>query len=54
MDMVIHETLRMYSLVGLNTREASSAYTIPGTDVHLKKGDLLSFSVAGLHMDPAH
>ena len=54
MDMVIHETLRMHGPVGLNTREASTDYTIPGTGVHLKKGDLLSFSVAGLHKDPAH
>ena len=54
LDMVIHETLRVYNPVGLGTREASSDYTIPGTDVHLKKGDLLSFSVCGLHKDPAH
>jgi len=54
LDMVVHETLRMYSPVPLNNREATVDYHIPGTEVTLKAGDLLSFSVSGLHRDPAH
>jgi len=54
LDMVVHETLRLYAPVPMNNREATMDYRIPGTEVHLKKGDLLSFSVEGLHRDPAH
>ena len=73
LDMVVHETLRLYAPVPMNNREAGVDYRIPGTEVHLKigpydivsvphfhiqvnlkKGDLLSFSVEGLHRDPAH
>ena len=70
LDMVVHETLRLYAPIPMNNREATVDYRIPGTEVHLKKtvlylkhfhiqvnlkkGDLLSFSVEGLHRDPAH
>ena len=33
LDMVVHETLRMYSPVPLNNREATVDYPIPGTEV---------------------
>ena len=33
LDMVVHETLRMYSPVPLNNREATVDYHIPGTEV---------------------
>ena len=54
LDMVIHETLRMYNPVGFNTRSCTEPWRIPGTDMTMKKGDLLTFSVMGLHRDPEH
>jgi cytochrome P450 family 3 subfamily A len=54
LDAVIHETLRLYGSIGFLSREAGSAYTLPGTSVLLAKGDLVSFAPNGLHRDPAH
>merc|ERR1712107_914338 len=53
-DMVLHETLRKYNPVSLNTRSCTQDYRIPGTDITLKKDDLISFSPKGLHEDPEH
>ena len=38
LDMVVHETLRLYAPVPMNNREAGVDYRIPGTEVHLKIG----------------
>merc|ERR1712110_936424 len=38
LDMVVHETLRMYNPVPMNNREATVDYKIPGTEVNLKRG----------------
>ena len=54
LDMVVHETLRMHPPIPFLSREASVDYKIPGTDVQLKKGDLVSYVASGLHTDPAH
>ena len=54
LDMVVHETLRMYPPIPFLSREASVDYKIPGTDVQLRKGDLVSYVASGLHTDPAH
>ena len=51
-DMVLHETLRMYYLVGLNTRSCTKDYVLPGTNIAIKKNDLVSWSSAGLQHDP--
>ena len=53
-DMVLHETLRKFNPVSLNTRSCTQEYRIPGTDITLKKDDFISFSVKGLHEDPEH
>merc|ERR1719190_329055 len=53
-DMVVHETLRKFNPVSLNTRSCTQDYRIPGTDITLKKDDLISFSPKGLHEDPEH
>ena len=37
MDMVVHDTLRFYSPVGMNTRTCTADVTLPGTDISLKK-----------------
>merc|ERR1719309_321718 len=54
LDMVLNETLRMYSPVGLNTRSCTQDYKLPGTDITVKKDDFITFSVAGLHHDSEH
>jgi len=54
LDMVIHETLRIYSPVGLNTRVATKDYNLPGTDIIIKTGDMLSWNARTLHRDPTH
>jgi len=52
LDMVIYETLRKFSPIGLNTRSCTEDYNLPGTDIVIKKDDLISFSVSGIHHDP--
>ena len=54
LDMVIQETLRKYPPVGMNTRTCTQDYRIPGTAITVRKGDFLTFSVAGFHEDPEH
>ena len=54
LDMVIHETLRFHSPVGANTRVATKDYVLPGTDMVIKKEDMLSYNAQGLHFDPEH
>ena len=54
LDMLIHETLRFHNPVGMNTRTCTKDYALPGTDVTLRKDDLVTFSVMGLHRDPEH
>ena len=53
-DMLIHETLRFHSPVGFNTRNCTEDYTLPGTNISLKKNDLVTYSISGIHMDPTH
>ena len=53
-DMLIHETLRFHSPVGFNTRNCTEDYTLPGTNIRLKKNDLVTYSISGIHMDPTH
>ena len=52
--MVIHETLRVHSPVGMNTRVATKDYVIPGTDLVIKTNDMVSWNNWGLHMNPEH
>ena len=54
LDMVIHETLRTHPPVGMNTRVASKDYNLPGTDIVIKKNDMVSWNAWGLHFDPKH
>jgi len=54
LDMVVYETLRLHSPVGVNFRVANKDYTIPGTDIVLKAEDMISFNTKGLHFDPEH
>lgn len=54
MDMVLHETLRKFNPVQFNTRSCTQDYRLPGTDILIKKDDLVTFSVQGLHHDPEY
>jgi len=54
LDMVLMETLRMYSPVHQNSRSCTQDYTLPGTDITLRKGDFINWSIRGLHEDPQH
>ena len=54
LDMVIHETLRKFNTVSFNTRSCTQDFRIPGTDITVKAGDLLSIPISGFHLDPEH
>ena len=54
LDMVFHETLRLHTALGFLQRGALEDYTIPGTNITLKKGDEIYFNVVGMHADPKH
>ena len=54
LDMVIHETLRVHSPVGVNSRVATKDYSLPGTDIVLKTGDMVSWNARTLHRNPEH
>jgi len=54
LDMVIHETLRFFNPVGLNTRSCTADWRIPETDITIRKDDFISFSIMGLHRDPEY
>jgi len=54
LDMVVHETLRVHSPTGVNFRVANKDYKLPGTDIVLKTGDMISWNARSLHVDPDH
>jgi len=54
LDMVIHETLRFFEPVGMNNRSCTEDYSLPGTDIVIRKDDLISFSITGIHHDPEY
>merc|ERR550519_1310047 len=54
LDQVIHETLRLHTAVGWNSRSSVGDYTIPGTNILLKKNDMVVINAIGIHMDPKY
>nr|CAD7463171.1 unnamed protein product [Timema tahoe] len=54
LDQVVNETLRKHTPASGITRVCSKPYIIPGTNVHLKKGDSVLVSIPGLHFDPKY
>ncbi|XP_021953142.1 cytochrome P450 6j1 [Folsomia candida] len=50
-EMVINETLRIYSPVGLVGRMCRKEYAVPDTTLVLKVGDIILISLYGLHYD---
>uniref|UniRef100_A0A1B6H281 Cytochrome P450 n=1 Tax=Cuerna arida TaxID=1464854 RepID=A0A1B6H281_9HEMI len=54
LDMILQETLRIYPFVPVSLRECTLQYSIPETDVVLKKGNIIAIPVRGIHMDPKY
>ena len=54
LDMVIHETLRVYTLVGANFRNCEKDYKLPDSNIYLKKGDGISYNARVLHTNPKY
>ncbi|XP_075979728.1 cytochrome P450 6B6-like [Anticarsia gemmatalis] len=51
LDKAFNETLRMYAIVDPLQRKALVDYKVPGTDVVVKKGQIVIVSVNGIHHD---
>jgi len=51
LDMCIMETLRMESIIGVLIRTCTADCTLPGTDIVIKKDDLVAIPAIGLHRD---
>lgn len=52
LDMVFHETLRRHPAVGVMQRACTEDYTIPDSNVRVKKGEDVFINSAGIHSDP--
>ncbi|GAB0087593.1 Cytochrome P450 [Sergentomyia squamirostris] len=52
LDMIIRETLRKYPVLDNLVREATNAYTIPGTNHVIEKGIGAFIPVFAIHRDP--
>lgn len=54
LDNVVQETIRLHPPAGLLMRMCTADYSVPGTNIQIKKDDLVSISVSGIHSDPDH
>ncbi|KAJ3631392.1 hypothetical protein MTP99_012521 [Tenebrio molitor] len=54
MDKVLNETLRKYPPFPMILRKCSKDYTIPDTQITLKKGVNVGIPILGLHNDPKY
>ncbi|KAH0821176.1 hypothetical protein GEV33_001615 [Tenebrio molitor] len=54
MDKALNETLRKHPPIGVITRQCSKDYTIPNTQIILKKGIDVGIPVLGIHKDPEY
>ncbi|CAG7837703.1 unnamed protein product [Allacma fusca] len=54
LNMVISETLRLYSIGVRTERKCTKPYKVPGTDVILEKDMLLTISTYAIHHDPEY
>jgi len=53
-EMVIMETLRFYNPIVMTIRACTEDYAVPGTNLVLKKNDMLTFNANHYHRDPKH
>ena len=52
LDAVVHETLRRHPVVSGVERPCTKEYKLPGTDLVIRKGDLVRFNNMGICFDP--
>ena len=53
-EMVIYEALRFYSPIIMTIRSCTEDYAVPGSNLILKKNDMLAFNADHYHRDPKH
>ena len=54
LDAVIHETLRMHSVLPALVKICTKDYKVPGTDVVIKPGDTIQINAIGIAYDPKY
>lgn len=54
LDAFLMETLRLYPPGTIGDRKCTKEYKVPGTDLVLKPGDMINFSIWSLHHDPEY
>ena len=55
LDMVIHETLRLFSPAQILIRVCTEDYAVPGhPQLTIREGDEVHINVSGVHRDPKH
>jgi cytochrome P450 family 9 len=54
LDMVIHETVRLFAIVPVTFRQCTKTYTIPGTNVTIPKGTEVQIPTFCIHRDPRY
>lgn len=52
LDQVVKESLRMYPPIPMLQRKCTQDYTLPDTDITIKKGLSIMIPIMGLHYDP--
>ena len=52
LDAVVHETLRRHPVVAALERPCTKDYKLPGTDLLIKKGELVRMNTIGIFFDP--
>jgi cytochrome P450 len=53
-NLISIETLRKYPIGAVLRRECTKRYKLPGTNVHVEKGDLIAVPVYGIHHNPEY
>ncbi|XP_024936351.1 probable cytochrome P450 6a14 [Cephus cinctus] len=52
LSQAVDETLRLYPTLPILNRECTREYDVPGTNLHISKGDAIVIPVSGIHKDP--
>ena len=54
LDQLIQESLRLHTPIALQRCVTSAEYTMPGTNIKMKKGDTVFINSPGIHSDPEY
>ena len=54
LDQLIQEALRLHTMISIQRVLTSPEYTIPGTNILMKKGSMVLINAAGIHSDPKY